>query len=84
MLRVLKYGNRKLYCPADQDYKKQSDIVQAVVTGEGVSVICHKTKNDVTPDVLASALSNMLAQYFSSEELVELILKAEARRGIKE
>jgi len=54
---VLKYGNRKLYCPVVGSYITLSEFVDLVKENKGQVVVQdNKTKKDVTQTTLLSTL----------------------------
>lgn len=53
VLNVVKYQNRKLYAPELHRYITMEEIQSKINEGFDIRVTCYKTKNDLTPSVLA-------------------------------
>jgi polyhydroxyalkanoate synthesis regulator protein len=75
----VKYGNRKIYDKTSKQYVKLEEIAQIVRTGHNIQVIDHKTKNDITYQVLVSVLNSQLLTYNNNNvgEIVSLINKGQ-------
>ena len=56
-IKVYKYGNRKLYSPSQMKYVTLKEILEMTKNNIIFTVICHKTKNDITAEVLFAAVN---------------------------
>lgn len=61
VFKVIKYGNRKLYYPLEQRYVRADELCGWVLKNIDVTVVDHKTKNDITAQVLLGYLPKHLA-----------------------
>lgn len=57
MIKLVKYGNRKIYNSYESRYVTLPEILSSVRAGLDVQVIDHKTRNDITAEILANALA---------------------------
>jgi polyhydroxyalkanoate synthesis regulator protein len=73
MHTFIKYPNRKIYCTVESRYVNLKDLLKLVKSGENIEIRCNITKNDLTAEVLASALGKLK---FSPEAVIAIIQAA--------
>lgn len=82
-MTVYLYGNRKLYVKSKDwipgGYITAEAVVKASMLGVPVKVLCHKTKNDITEEVLAR---NWKYAGINSQEMVSFMRTKYEARGI--
>ena len=61
-----KYGNRKIYSVNDQCYVSLGDIGTDVLNGIEPTVICFKTKRDITAEILSQVVALRRKQFLAS------------------
>jgi polyhydroxyalkanoate synthesis regulator protein len=56
-MNLVKYRNRRLYCSELRNYVDAGRVLGAVRAGQGVRIICHATRRDITAEVLLGLAS---------------------------
>jgi len=72
-MKVYRHGNRKLYCPELGRYVQQHELLAAVRRGEPVKVLCHKTRVDITADILLGAYARLYVGQVSLERVERFV-----------
>jgi polyhydroxyalkanoate synthesis regulator protein len=54
---IVKYQNRKFYRPDTRSYSTLREVRELVTAGQAVKLRDHKTKNDITEQVVKKALA---------------------------
>jgi len=70
METLIKYANRKLYCPSLKRYMTLSELSDNIKDGLDIEVIDHQTKKDITIDTLKQTV---LLSILTKKQLIDLI-----------
>lgn len=76
-LRLIKYQNRKLYYPETSSYVTYKNIANAIGEGTEITVLDHKTKQDITNETFARIIGDhkQKAYRLDRNELKAMITK---------
>ena len=76
---IKKYPNRKLYNTGSASYISYKDIVEMIKTGDSVSVVDNRTKQDITRFTLTQILFQKEREFLKNlpEETLESAIKQE-------
>jgi polyhydroxyalkanoate synthesis regulator protein len=72
-MKLTKYRNRKLYSRDQAALVKVDEVIKAIREGRQVQIICHRTKLDITRDVLKQVLPTLDP---SMESMLRMIREA--------
>jgi polyhydroxyalkanoate synthesis regulator protein len=73
---VYRYGNRKVYCPETRTYTTATKLLERAKRGEPLTVLCHKTRNNITAEYLLSALARRLYGRAQLDYVLKLVREA--------
>lgn len=76
-IKYVKYPNRRLYDTELSDYVPFSSIRKRILDGKNIIVLNHKTKEDVTREVLISILleQSVPGEELFTEDLMRMIIR---------
>lgn len=71
IMKFIKYGNRKLYSPSVSKYIRLETIGPCLLMGD--TVTCHKTRIDLTHEVLNQYISRHVLAKMDKQQLIDLV-----------
>lgn len=77
IIKYVKYPNRRIYDTELSDYVPFSSIRKRIMGGDTIVVLNHKTKDDVTREVLISILleQSVPGDELFTEDLMRMIIR---------